>query len=66
MVLSPKETPMDMSMASPAWIMTRLSIKPKPTMGIADRRATIRNCRGVGFGTKSDDEKEVDGASFSD
>jgi len=55
-----------MSMAFPAWIMTRLSIKPKPTMGIADRRATIRNCRGVGFGTKSDDEKEVDGASFSD
>ena len=51
MVLNPKDTPMDMSMASPAWIMTKLSINPNPIMGIADRRATSRNCREVGSST---------------
>ena len=45
---SPNMTPNVESIASPAVIMTKLSIIPNPIIGIDARNATIRNCRCVG------------------
>ena len=50
-VASPKATPIVESIASPAWIITRLSMKPKPIMGTAIVRACRLSCRLVGAGT---------------
>jgi len=50
-VESEKATPSDMSIASPAWIITRLSMKPKPIIGMPEWRATIRSWEVVGSRT---------------
>jgi len=42
---SPKVTPIVASIISPAWIMTKLSIIPNPTMGTAEVKAICRSCR---------------------
>ena len=44
----PNVTPNVESMASPAVIITTLSIIPNPIMGIPARNATIRSCSVVG------------------
>ena len=54
MVLSPKATPIVRSMYSPAVIITRLSMNPKPTIGTAARIACRRSCCIVASGTGMD------------
>lgn len=51
MVDIPRSTPRLVSIASPARIMTALSIMPKPTKGTAVTKATRRNCSRVGSST---------------
>ena len=53
---------------SPAWIITRLSMNPKPTIGTAIVSACLLNWRAVGCGTAEaaaadeDDEEEEEHA----
>eukprot|EP00964_Phaeocystis_antarctica_P044940 scaffold25830_cov28-Phaeocystis_antarctica.AAC.2 len=49
-VARPSLTPMLASIASPAWIITRLSMTPKPNIGTASVIACRRSCRRVGTG----------------
>mmetsp|Transcript_508 Transcript_508/g.1681 ORF Transcript_508/g.1681 Transcript_508/m.1681 type:complete len:208 (-) Transcript_508:166-789(-) len=66
-VESPKATPRVQSMALPAWIMTVLSMRPKPTIGTAQIMKWFCSCSRVGgvsgrpgslkeFSARNDDE----------
>ena len=50
-------TPRVQSMASPAWIMITLSMKPNPTMGMAHWMAYTLFCLKVGVGMFAFDTK---------
>mmetsp|Transcript_55958 Transcript_55958/g.177295 ORF Transcript_55958/g.177295 Transcript_55958/m.177295 type:complete len:296 (-) Transcript_55958:105-992(-) len=64
-VESPKVTPSVRSMALPAWIITVLSMKPKPTMGTAQRMAWLRSCAQVGLGTACSAGPPTDAEAFA-